>query len=179
MRQKTKDELRLERRAYARPVDGGGLVLASLWPMHNSNLGILGRTADAFDATYAVPTSTPGWQIERRLMIGVDNLRLLRVPEPLAWLAADAPRPVIAVELADGALPVSALPALTEATIVLGNERGGVPQEALDLADVVVEIPQAGVGNCLNVSIAGAIVLAHVFGATGAVPGTVPLREVA
>jgi tRNA G18 (ribose-2'-O)-methylase SpoU len=45
--------------------------------------------------------------------------------------------------------------------LVLGNERKGVSEAALKLSHQHIHIPMFGMGNSLNVSTAGAIVLAE------------------
>ena len=45
--------------------------------------------------------------------------------------------------------------------LVLGNERKGVSEAALQLSQQLIHIPMFGMGNSLNVSTAGAIVLAE------------------
>lgn len=47
--------------------------------------------------------------------------------------------------------------------LVLGNEVEGVNQQIVDIADVVLEIPQCGVKHSLNVSSSGSIALWHFF----------------
>jgi tRNA G18 (ribose-2'-O)-methylase SpoU len=47
---------------------------------------------------------------------------------------------------------------------VLGHEREGIPPEALDLLDAVVEIPMIGTGASLNVAVAGSLVLYKLAG---------------
>ncbi len=47
--------------------------------------------------------------------------------------------------------------------IVLGNEVNGVSEEAIQLADVALEIPQIGTKHSLNVSVCGGIVLWHFY----------------
>lgn len=47
--------------------------------------------------------------------------------------------------------------------LVLGNEVEGVNQKIVDMADVVLEIPQCGVKHSLNVSSSGSIALWHFF----------------
>jgi tRNA G18 (ribose-2'-O)-methylase SpoU len=57
------------------------------------------------------------------------------------------------------------LPAARERTVlVLGHERTGIPAEALDLLDEVVEIPMVGSGASLNVAVAGSLVLYRLAG---------------
>ncbi|MFD9887907.1 TrmH family RNA methyltransferase [Amycolatopsis sp. NPDC059027] len=47
---------------------------------------------------------------------------------------------------------------------VLGHEQHGLPPEALDPLDTVVEIPMAGTGASLNVAVAGSLVLYKLAG---------------
>jgi tRNA (guanosine-2'-O-)-methyltransferase len=43
--------------------------------------------------------------------------------------------------------------------MVLGHERDGIPDDAMDLVDVAVEIRMIGWGASLNVAVAGSLVL--------------------
>ena len=45
--------------------------------------------------------------------------------------------------------------------LVAGNEVTGVDQRIVDIADVILEIPQAGVKHSLNVSVSAGIALWH------------------
>ncbi|WP_272944599.1 TrmH family RNA methyltransferase [Kribbella catacumbae] len=47
---------------------------------------------------------------------------------------------------------------------VMGHERTGIPPEAIDQLDVVVEIPMLGSGASLNVAVAGSLVLYRLAG---------------
>lgn len=47
--------------------------------------------------------------------------------------------------------------------LVFGNEVEGVAQEAADMCDGAIEIPQVGTKHSLNVSVAGGVVLWHLF----------------
>ena len=72
---------------------------------------------------------------------------------------------MVGVELADEAIRLADLPAARQRTIaVLGNERTGIPPEALDLLDLAVEIPMVGAGATLNVAVAGSLVLYRLAG---------------
>jgi tRNA G18 (ribose-2'-O)-methylase SpoU len=72
---------------------------------------------------------------------------------------------VVGVELADEAIRLADLrPARTRTIAVLGHERTGIPPEALDLLDDVVEIPMVGTGASLNVAVAGSLVLYRLAG---------------
>jgi tRNA (guanosine-2'-O-)-methyltransferase len=137
------------------------LLLAPLWPQHDANLGTLLRTCDAVGACLVVPRAA--WV--RRAVEKGNTLRrrscVHRVSDPLRWLEAQARAGtrLLAVELADDATRLGDLPAARQRTVVLlGNERDGVPPDALALVDEVVEIPMIGTGLSLNVAVAGSLV---------------------
>jgi tRNA G18 (ribose-2'-O)-methylase SpoU len=72
---------------------------------------------------------------------------------------------IVAVELAEGAVPLTRLePARQRTVLLLGHERSGVPREVWDLVDEVVEIPMVGQGASLNVAVAGSLVLYRLAG---------------
>jgi tRNA (guanosine-2'-O-)-methyltransferase len=88
----------------------------------------------------------------------------------LTWLQRESQRDdtdVLAVELADGATRLADLKpaAPTRRTVmVLGHERTGIPDEALEFIEDCVEIPMIGTGFSLNVAVAGSLVLYKLAG---------------
>jgi tRNA G18 (ribose-2'-O)-methylase SpoU len=144
------------------------LVVAPLWVAYGANLGTLLRTCDAVGACMAVPDS-PHY---RQALDHGDTLR--RRPHihwvtqsKLSWLRAERRRGsrIVAVELADDAVRLGDLdPARQRTVVVLGHEHHGVPAEAWDLLDQVVEIPMVGLGASLNVAVAGSLVLYRLAG---------------
>jgi tRNA (guanosine-2'-O-)-methyltransferase len=155
------------RRPPRGPVCWDHLLIAPLWPLHDANLGTLLRTCDAVGACLVVPRSKR-W--DEPLARG-NTLRrascVHRVVEPLSWLHHQrrVGCRILAVELADGAVRVGDLPVARERTVVLlGHEREGVPDEALALADLTVEIPMIGTGLSLNVAVAGSLVAYRLAG---------------
>lgn len=48
--------------------------------------------------------------------------------------------------------------------LVVGNEVKGVDQRIVDIADIILEIPQAGVKHSLNVSVSAGIAMWHMAG---------------
>lgn len=87
--------------------------------------------------------------------------------DPLRWLTRQRERGlrVVGVELAEEAVRLADLPAASGPTVmVLGHEQSGLPSEALDLLDAVVEIPMVGSGASLNVAVAGSLVLYRLAG---------------
>ncbi|GHG17972.1 MULTISPECIES: TrmH family RNA methyltransferase [Amycolatopsis] len=142
-------------------------MAAPLWPLHGVNLGTLLRTCDAVGACLAVPRFP--W-VPEALRRG-NTLRrpacVHWVHDPPSWLAREraAGTRVVGVELAEEAVRLADLPAARGRTIaVLGHEQTGIPPEALDLLDSVVEIPMVGTGASLNVAVAGSLVLYKLAG---------------
>ncbi|GII89083.1 RNA methyltransferase [Sphaerisporangium siamense] len=166
VRVRTPKELRAERRRRP-PRCLGHLLAAPLWPLHGVNLGTLLRTCDAVGACLAVPRLP--WVRE-----ALDRGNTLRhsscvhwVRDPLDWLATrrEDGASVLGVELAENAIRLADLPMARRPTVaVLGHERDGIPPEALDLLDGVVEIPMIGAGDSLNVAVAGSLVLYKLAG---------------
>ena len=142
-------------------------MAAPLWPLHGVNLGTLLRTCDAVGACLAVPRFP--W-VPEALRRG-NTLRrpacVHWVHDPPGWLAREraAGTTVVGVELAEESVRLADLPAARGRTIaVLGHEQTGIPPEALDLLDTVVEIPMVGTGASLNVAVAGSLVLYKLAG---------------
>ncbi len=68
---------------------------------------------------------------------------------------------IVAVEQADNSIEIKSLPKQVKVAFILGNEIDGVSKEALELADMIVELPMLGEKESLNVSVAAGIVLYH------------------
>ncbi len=70
---------------------------------------------------------------------------------------------IVSVEQSEGSVSLDAF--LREAgrkyAVVYGNEVDGVHQEAVDMSDLVLEIPQWGTKHSLNVSVAVGVILWH------------------
>ncbi|MBL4765952.1 MAG: RNA methyltransferase [Colwellia sp.] len=68
---------------------------------------------------------------------------------------------IFSVELCHESVDYKELAYTSPCVLVLGNERKGVSEAALKLSHQLIHIPMFGMGNSLNVSTAGAIVLAE------------------
>jgi tRNA (guanosine-2'-O-)-methyltransferase len=132
------------------------------------NLGTLLRTCDAVGACMAVPRLP--W-VPEALAKG----NTLRRPACVHWVPRDrygwledqrsAGSRIVGVELAEEAVRLADLTTVRRRTVmVLGHEQAGIPPEALDLLDEVVEIPMVGSGASLNVAVAGSLVLYRLAG---------------
>jgi tRNA (guanosine-2'-O-)-methyltransferase len=159
-------DIRTQRRPTAHSC-WGHLIVAPLWVAYGANLGTLLRTCDAVGACMAVP-DTPHY---REALAKGDTLarrphvhRVRGTKE--GWLRREAERStIVAVELAEGAVALPRLdPARGRTVVLLGHEHRGVPDEAMELADLAVEIPMVGMGASLNVAVAGSLVLYRLAG---------------
>ena len=68
---------------------------------------------------------------------------------------------VVAVELTKGSVSLKDFEEPEQVAYIVGNEVEGVTEEALALADVIVELPMLGQKESLNVSVTAGIVLYH------------------
>jgi tRNA (guanosine-2'-O-)-methyltransferase len=66
---------------------------------------------------------------------------------------------VIATHLSTNSIPFSKIDYSKPTVLVMGNEKDGISQEIIDLADNVVIIPMRGMAQSLNVSVATALIL--------------------
>ena len=141
------------------------LSVAALWPKNGENLGTLLRTCDAVGALLVVPADANAAKaLQKGNTIGLHHSPYKTVQDPMGWLAASGTRR-IGVELVHGARPLKELgKAVVPTTVVLGHETSGIPAEALRWCHDVVEIPMGGVGNSLNVAVAGSLVLYKLAG---------------
>jgi tRNA (guanosine-2'-O-)-methyltransferase len=165
IRTKTRKDLAREHRPQNRHQRkcNDWIVVAQLWPMHGVNLGTMLRSAEYCGACFTVPhypwvpqALHKGYTIKQR-----PDVHWVR-PNALGWLEAQKSKGtrILAVELADEAVPLTRLKPASEKTImVLGHEQTGIPPEALEYIDECVEIRGTGVGTTLNVSCAGTAVL--------------------
>ena len=67
--------------------------------------------------------------------------------------------PIYALELTDRSRPIWEITFPLPVALILGNEALGVSEEALALADEIVEIPMLGYKNSINVAVAFGIVV--------------------
>jgi tRNA (guanosine-2'-O-)-methyltransferase len=143
------------------------LIVAPLWVAYEANLGTLLRTCDAVGACMAVLDTEHYHQALDRgdTLPRRPHVHWVR-PSKLRWIVEQRETSrIVAVELAEDATPLTRLaPARTRTVVLLGHERHGVPAEAWDLIDEVIEIPMVGCGASLNVAVAGSLVLYRLAG---------------
>lgn len=134
------------------------------------NVGSILRTVEALRiGTVYFSEKTPFIDNEKvqRTAMGAAEIVPVRRGVHLSTL----PRPLIALDTSDEATRVSDFLFPNTFTLILGNEEYGISDEALRLADHLVEIPLLGAKNSINVACAFAIVAAAIRKAPLKVPG--------
>jgi tRNA (guanosine-2'-O-)-methyltransferase len=131
------------------------------------NVGSIVRSAAAFGADHlwlcgnTAPLGHPGVS---KTALGTQRLVEATVePNPVAAAkaAASAGLRVVAVELADRAVPLHEAPLDGDVCLAVGNEDHGCTAALLAVADAVAYIPQPGRVGSLNVAVAAAIAMAE------------------
>jgi len=131
------------------------------------NVGSIVRTAAAFGVEHVWlcgDGADPGHPSARRTALGTGRLLTFTRADGTA-AAVDAVRAeslrLIAIELADGAIPLHEAALGGDVCLALGNEDRGCSPALLAAADQTAYIPQIGRVGSLNVAAAAAIVLAE------------------
>jgi len=131
------------------------------------NLGSIVRTAAAFGVEQVWlcgDTADPMHPSARKTALGTGrHLRFEQVAGSAAAAAAvrSAGLRLVAIELADGAVPLHEAGLHGDVCLALGNEDRGCSPGLLAAADQIAYIPQVGRVGSLNVAAAAAIVLAE------------------
>ena len=125
------------------------------------NVGSIFRTADCAGLAGLVLvgiTATPEHRGVAKTALGAEDSvpwrHVASIDEALAQLRAEG-YTIAALERAPGGLPPAEVPAdAFPLALVLGNEVHGVPDAVIEAADLVVELPQYGAKESLNVAVA-------------------------
>lgn len=132
-----------------------------------NNIGSFFRTADAFNVEKIYLcgiTATPPHRDIQKTALGatetIDWEHRLSIIELLNELKS-AGVTVCSIEQAEKTTFLQEIHALEgeKFALVFGNEVNGVDQEAIDLSDHIIEIPQFGTKHSLNVSVCAGVVL--------------------
>ena len=141
------------------------VLLENVRSMHN--VGSVLRTSDAFlikEVILCGITGCPPHPEITKTALGAeesvawryttDSLQTVRKMKEEGWI-------VCVLEQAHNSLPLQDFkPSLNQKYLLIaGNEVEGVSQDLVDLADIVLEIPQHGVKHSLNVSVSVGIAL--------------------
>jgi tRNA G18 (ribose-2'-O)-methylase SpoU len=164
----TRDEYRANRRAdrrarrlaeYRRGLRPFAIAAWEISKEHN--VGTLVRTAHAVAASEVILLGEREWNVEaaRTAELYTDIVQLPAEPAALLSHVAAREWSLVAVELADGATGLFDAEYPERPCFLLGAELGGVPAELLDAAELIVQIPQWGLVPCLNLAVAGSVVI--------------------
>jgi tRNA (guanosine-2'-O-)-methyltransferase len=142
-----------------------GLLLDSVGQPFN--VGSIIRTAAAFGVRQiwlCGDTASPSHPSARKTALGTDRLISFSLAPSAAagaQAARDAGFRVVAIELANDAVPLHDAELAGDVCLALGNEDHGCSAALLAAADLVAYIPQVGKVGSLNVASAAAIALAE------------------
>ncbi|MGN6792224.1 MAG: TrmH family RNA methyltransferase [Streptosporangiaceae bacterium] len=131
------------------------------------NVGSIIRTAAAFGVEHiwlCGDSADPNHPSARKTALGTARLLSFEQADSVATAAAavrSAGLRLIAVELADAAVPLHEAAIAGDVCLALGNEDRGCSPGLLGVADQIAYIPQVGRVGSLNVAAAAAIVLAE------------------
>lgn len=127
------------------------------WVTKTPNVGSLCRLAEAFLADRLVGLKEPN-----SVAVGTSRWQ----PHDSTWDLAGAIRDaradgytVVALEQTDASVRLGDVALPERMALLIGNEGSGLPQSALDAADMAVEIEQYGMVGSLNVATATAMAL--------------------
>ena len=135
------------------------------------NTGSIFRTADGFWVSKIILIGTTPTPIDRFSRKRQDFAKVsLGAEETITWehhrdigpvikALKDEGFHIIALEQTPDSKDLKSLPKPGKFALIVGNEVTGVSQEALDLSDVVAEIPMLGEKKSLNVSVAAGVAL--------------------
>ena len=143
---------------------------------HDANIGSVVRTANAFAVGAFHIVGRRRWN-RRGAMVTDRYQHEIHHPDAahfIAW-AREQNRPLIAVDLVPGAVPIEHAVLPQNAVLIVGQEGPGVSPELLEAADLVVGITQFGSTRSLNVAAAAAIAM-HTWVLQHAEIPTGPLR---
>lgn len=143
------------------------VVLDDVRSMHN--VGSVLRTADAFRISEVVLCGITGRpphaEIHKTALGAEDSVSWRYVPSVIDAVKQlkVAGYEVLAVEQAEGSTFLHQFQPEPDCryAVILGNEVKGVHQEAIDLCDGCLEIPQFGTKHSLNVSVTAGIIIYH------------------
>ncbi|PWH06521.1 rRNA methyltransferase [Brachybacterium endophyticum] len=141
---------------------------------HDANIGSIVRTANAFAVGAFHIVGRRRWN--RRGAMVTDRyqheIHHPDVPHLADWARAEG-RPLIAIDIVPGALPLESARLPERAVLVFGQEGPGISPELLAACDEVLEITQLGSTRSLNVAAAAAIAM-HTWMRQHTVPGGAP-----
>ena len=127
---------------------------------HDLNIGSIVRTANAFVADTVHSVGRKRWN--RRGAMVTDRYQHVlhhETIDALVGYARDHKLPIVAIDNVPGSTPIESTPLPRECVLLFGQEGPGLSTEALEAADMVIDITQFGSTRSINASAAAAIVM--------------------
>lgn len=141
-----------------------GLTLCASLVQNPMNLGALCRTAEVWRLRELVLASQQILQDRdfRKVAVSSDQWQPLAIcpkPQLPQWIAQQQRQQVTVVALTrhPQAIALPQFPFSKQTALILGRELTGIPADLIERCDAIVEIPQWGCVESLNVATAGAI----------------------
>jgi tRNA G18 (ribose-2'-O)-methylase SpoU len=125
------------------------------------NVGSLVRTAHAAAAAQVILIGEREWNVEAARTADLYT-EIVQLPADVDGFRAHIRRHrwnLVAVELSENSTNLFDARYPDRPCFTLGAEIGGLPTELLDDAELIVQIPQWGLVPCLNLAVAGSIVV--------------------
>lgn len=126
------------------------------------NVGSIIRTAAAYRVEriwLSGSTPLPSASNVRKTALGTDRFVTIEQSDDALALARAAGFRIVAIELADDAVPMHSLPLSDATCLVFGNEDHGLRAATLQQCDDVAYLPQLGKVGSLNVAAAASIAI--------------------
>lgn len=132
-----------------------------------NNIGSFFRTADAFNVEKiflcGITATPPHRDIQKTALGATETIfweHKLNIVDLIKKLKSEGVT-ICCIEQAEKTVPLQKIDLLNgeKFALIFGNEVNGVDQEAIDLADHIIEIPQFGTKHSLNVSVCAGVVL--------------------
>jgi len=129
------------------------------------NVGSLVRTAHAAAAAEVLLVGEQEWNVPAaKTSQDFTDIRFLGDETAFLRHVENRGYSLVAVELDERAVSLFDAVYPERPCFLLGAERRGIPATLLDRADLIVQIPQWGLIPCLNLAVAGSIVLYDYLG---------------
>ncbi len=130
-----------------------------------NNIGSVFRTADAFliEAVYlcGITAQPPHREIQKTALGATESVHweyFTTTKEAINQLRTKGYQ-VAAIEQAENSIMLNEFKPNEKLAVIFGNEVNGVEQEAINLSDYVIEIPQQGTKHSLNISVSCGVVI--------------------